>query len=258
MHTEHSIQISSFSDTILPPMCDGWIHILMQYIRTHTPSEAVDLHLCFIMRIPWETWKWVRSWWVMLTRAHSLEPTCTLLAAISVISGSRARDGSRAKSAKSPHFPSPLRPRAAQHAPCAPFILVLPSFALGTDAMLLRAKTPQTPLVSSQTSLAPAYLISSSAAAVQGELLGSGCCCRQHDAGRFFDFCLQGWRPWLGFHTHTCCCLACFLCLFSPRTFTECVYLQADMRNTGTSISLLFLLRLVLFLDWGRIRKDIM
>jgi hypothetical protein len=54
MHTEHSIPISSFSYTMLPPVWNICIHTLMQYIRSHTPSEVVDIHMCYKMHIPWE------------------------------------------------------------------------------------------------------------------------------------------------------------------------------------------------------------
>jgi hypothetical protein len=81
-------------------------HIDAIYTRTHTPSETVDLHMCYIMHIPGDAWKRGRSIWVALARSHSLESTCALLAATSAFRGSRPKDGSRDKSAKSAHIPS--------------------------------------------------------------------------------------------------------------------------------------------------------
>ena len=49
MHTEHSVPISSFLDTMLPPVFEICRHKLMQNMHMHTPSEDVDLYMSYIM-----------------------------------------------------------------------------------------------------------------------------------------------------------------------------------------------------------------
>ena len=77
-HT-HSLAISSFSDTMLPPVCDIRIHTLMQCIHTHTPLQRLSIYMCYILHIPGEAWKRGRSMWVAF-RAHSpifTSPRCS-------------------------------------------------------------------------------------------------------------------------------------------------------------------------------------